>query len=314
MQLRKISADIFQSNTARIVAWVVFVLIAATVLSIMFWGWLGSGESNSSTIRNIGLVVAAMIGLPLAIWRSTVAERQSATSQLQSETAQRGLLNERYQKGAEMLGSAVLAVRLGGIYALDRLAREHPEAYHLQIMNLLCAFVRNPTTVEYLGGEAPPRWAQIQTIELVREDVKAVISAICGRSTAQIEIENKTPLFILDLSGADLPDVNFFEAALAGNADRANLERTVLIGTDLSGAVLNLSNLKGANFERANLERAKLIGTELDGANLKGCKGLTQKQIDYARADSGEPPELKGVVDPHTGVLLVWRVLAAKQD
>ena len=96
-----------------------------------------------------------MIGLPLAIWRSTVAERQSATSQLQSETAQRGLLNERYQKGAEMLGSAVLAVRLGGIYALDRLAREHPEAYHLQIMNLLCAFVRNPTTVEYLGGEAP---------------------------------------------------------------------------------------------------------------------------------------------------------------
>ena len=31
----------------------------------------------------------------------------------QSETSQRGLLNERYQKGAEMLGSKDLCVRSG---------------------------------------------------------------------------------------------------------------------------------------------------------------------------------------------------------
>ena len=65
----------------------------------------------------------------LAIWRSTVAERQSAT-------AQQGLLNERYQKGAEMLGSDVLSVRLGGIYALERLAAEDPNQYHILVMKL----------------------------------------------------------------------------------------------------------------------------------------------------------------------------------
>ena len=60
------------------------------------------------------------------------------------DTAQEGLLNERYQKGAEMLGSPVLAVRMGGIYALQQLAQDHPDTYHLQVMNLFCAFVRRP--------------------------------------------------------------------------------------------------------------------------------------------------------------------------
>ena len=80
-----------------------------------------------------------------AVWRSVVTERQADTTQRQFEIAQRGLLNERYQKGAEMLGSMVLSVRIGGIYALAGLAREHPEDYHTKIMRLLCAFVRNPT-------------------------------------------------------------------------------------------------------------------------------------------------------------------------
>ena len=141
MQLRKRFANVFlrlyQSNAAWIVAWVMFVLIGTAVFSIVCWRWLNDGESGSTTIRNLGLVIAAIVALPLAIWRSIVAERRA-------KTAQRGLLNERYQKGAEMLDSQVLAVRLGGIYALARLAREHPGDYHTQIMSLLCAFVRPP--------------------------------------------------------------------------------------------------------------------------------------------------------------------------
>ena len=125
-----------------IVVWVVFVLVAAVWFSIKFWCWLGAGESGSTTIRNIALVIAALIGLPIAIWRSMVAERQATASQSQAEIAERGLLNERYQKGAEMLGSDVLSVRLGGIYALRQLAEEHPKDYHLQIMRLHSCVIR----------------------------------------------------------------------------------------------------------------------------------------------------------------------------
>ena len=47
-----------------------------------------------------------------------------------------------------MLGSNALAVRLGGIYALERLAEDDPEHYHVQIMQLVCGFVRKPTEDE----------------------------------------------------------------------------------------------------------------------------------------------------------------------
>ena len=97
-------------------------LVAGAVLAIVatqhpgFRDWLIADESGSTTIRNIGLLVGAIIAMVLAVWRSRVAGRQAAT-------AERGLLNERYQKGAEMLGSDVLAVRIGGIYGLLHLGK-----------------------------------------------------------------------------------------------------------------------------------------------------------------------------------------------
>ena len=188
-----------------ITIWVVLVVTAVSVISIMCWDWL-SIESNGSTIRNVVLVAAAMIGLPIAIWRSNVAERQA-------KTAQRGLLNERYQKGAEMLGSELLAVRLGGIYALARLAREHPGDYHLQIMSLLCAFVRHSkkdrnnkedkatltAAEEELSTYPPPaikfkRFNRRRQTLLLREDLRVVMEAIEGRSKACIALERKITL------------------------------------------------------------------------------------------------------------------------
>ena len=105
---------------------------------------MGAQESHATTIRNLGFVIGGAIALMFAIWRGIVAQNQSEASHRQAETAQRGLLNERYQTGAEMLGNSVLSVRIGGIYALRRLAEEHPEEYRVQISHLFCAFVRHP--------------------------------------------------------------------------------------------------------------------------------------------------------------------------
>ena len=105
------------------VAAIVAVLVIGSLLSWRFWDDLADDkESLSTTVRNIGLLIGGVVAILLAVWRSIVAERQA-------DTAQQGLLNERYQRGAEMIGSDVLSVRLGGIYALQRLAAEHPEQY-----------------------------------------------------------------------------------------------------------------------------------------------------------------------------------------
>ena len=99
-------------------------------------------------LRNVGLLVGGVFAFVFAGWRAWVAERQANAARRQAETADRGLLNDRHQKAVEMLGSGVLTVRLGGIYALQGLAEQQPEGYYVPVMQQLCSFVRHPTEVE----------------------------------------------------------------------------------------------------------------------------------------------------------------------
>ena len=184
----------------------VFSLIVACTVWMTFPEWLVGGESGSETIRNLVLAIVALVALPVAIWRSVVAERQANAAHRQSVTARRGLWNERYQKGAEMLGSSVLSVRLGGIYALERLAKNHSRGYHIQIMQLFSAFVRNPTKDESAGGEDPQGRDCRQER---REDVQAIMEFLGKRSTKRRQIERKRS-YKIDLRYADTPAIRPF--------------------------------------------------------------------------------------------------------
>ena len=108
-------------------AGILVMLIALILLIAVVAIWIVS-SAGLEAIRDYGLLIAAIFAFPLGFWRSRVAE-------LQADAAQQTLLNERYQRGAEMLGSEVLGVRLAGIYALESLAKEHPRQYHIQIVN-----------------------------------------------------------------------------------------------------------------------------------------------------------------------------------
>ena len=279
------------------------------------WSWLGSmsehRESKSTTIRNLGLLVGGGIAIWVAYWRSVIS--------------QRSLLNGRYQKGAEMLSSEVLAVRLGGIYALQHLAEDEPEQYHVQVMQLLCAFVRNPTKDQddktRLSGTE--KVLNIKDFK-VREDVQEAMKAIGSRSDSDVKLEKKAR-FSPYLSGAYLPFVWLHKANLA-DADLtyasfypANLtaqEQHKSIKLFQECAYLteaNLSNafLTGANLTNANLS-AELAGTMLVGANLTStflskAKGLTQRYLNQACSDPDKPPDLGSLCDAETGVRLQWR-------
>ena len=84
-----------------------------------------------------------------------------------------------------MLGSEILVVRMGGISDLRRLAEEHTERYHIQVMDQFCHFVRNPIrgregiVTEYTGSEP---------IHRLREDVQAAVEAIGYRREEGIRI------------------------------------------------------------------------------------------------------------------------------
>ena len=216
--------------------WWVTLIFGVSILGILVswrcWEYLhGTENSPSTTIRNMGFVIGGIVALFFALWRSRLAERQAATGQ-------QGLLNERYQKGAEMLGSGVLSVRMGGIYALQRLAEEHPKEYAIQILGLFCAFVRHPTRDESITP-----WPDKETEEPLREDVQAIMAFIGYRKQSIIDMENQSD-FRLDMR-------------------EANLNRIHLRGANLSKALLNDANLSKANLVRADLSQA-----QLENANL----------------------------------------------
>ena len=74
-----------------------------------------------------------------------------------------------------MLGSEILPVRLGGVYALQRLAENYRQSYHVQVMELFCAFVRNPKDNESYQRMLAQKNADPKTFSFLREDVQAEV-------------------------------------------------------------------------------------------------------------------------------------------
>ena len=169
-----------------------------------------------------------------------------------------------------MVGSPVLSVRLGGIYALKRLADEHPEQYHIQVMELYCAFVRNPTGGEKDRENQDAQTDPYQSAPPLREDVQVVLTAIGGRSKAGLDIEKARKEFRLELRHADLR-----RAHLPG----AYLAQSDLGGADMRGAYFCDANLSGAYLQGAKLHRANLISANLSGARVLSaslCRVIAQ--------------------------------------
>ena len=294
--------------------WVALCLVVAAASAIIdwpgdwrsrFWVWSGSTENgaeetNSTTLRNVGFIVAGLMALLFAYWRSAVADRQAKaaekqaeTTQIQADTAQRSLLNERYQKGAEMLGSNVLTVRLGGIYAHDQLAKEDPEQYHVQIMKLFCGFLRPSISIAPDDLSDNPG-LMVGTDYLrpeMREDHLAVRQVIASRSDEDVALERKLG-YRLDLSWVNLRNMIYFN----GNLQNINF----------ASASLSRSALQGSSFDSTVFFDLDLSGTLFSFEGKDPSKGLTQGQLDMARAFEGDPPILTNVLDAETGKQLVW--------
>ena len=292
----------------------------------------GSPESLFASFGFHGhvLIAIAAIGLPIAIWRGYALQQQSEAASEQSSTAQSNLLNERYQKGVEMLGSTDLSVRLGGVYALDRLAENELSTYHIRIMSVFSAFVcnwhikdgsegkQNNGTPDNKRGEPP-------------EDVRTVLEVVASRSGKQREIESERKhsvdfahahlhRWVCSMPGSaaplDFSNVNFWRADLSqaycrrakfsdSNFIHANLSDAELMYADFSDAWLEFADLSGALMSWANLAGASLEGAKLSGTNLIGVKGLTQGQLNSAEIDLQRPPLLADAMDPITEEPLV---------
>ncbi len=171
--------------------------------------------------------------------------------------AEEGQITERFTRAIEQLGQegeGKMAIRLGGIYALERIAKDS-EKDHGPVMEVLTAYVREKATKE---GEYAEKAAAPAT------DIQAILTVIGRRETTGNNRRNAP----LDLSNTHL---------VVAGLGMANLHRVFLLGADLRGTILNRANLRDANLE----------GAILDYAELAWAEHLTAGQIQSARSCSG---------------------------
>ena len=88
---------------------------------------------DSESLRNLSLVIAAVFALPLLWWRTLAANRSAKAADAQAQTNAGRHLAETFTRAIDQLGDDKMEVRLGAIYALERIARESEE-YHWPIM------------------------------------------------------------------------------------------------------------------------------------------------------------------------------------
>jgi hypothetical protein len=179
--------------------------------------------------------------------------RSAAAAWRNVQVTQEGQITERFTRAIEQLGNDKLAIRLGGIYALERIARDSPTD-HWPIMEVLTAYVR-----EHAPWKDTP-----QSEPKPAADIQAILTVLGRRRYGQDEKQR------LDLQDTDLRNVNLLGAHLEGAIlMRAHLEDADLWGAHLQGANLLGAHLKKANLMDAHLTRAVLVGAHLEEAHLE---------------------------------------------
>lgn len=212
----------------------------------------------------------------------------------QVELRRHGQVTDRFSKAVDQLGSHDLQVRIGGIYALERIAQDSARD-HWPVMEVLTAFVRERTR----DAELPDR--RRHTPNHPMADVQAALTVI-GRRDSEKDPENQD----IDLSGANLTAANLRNASLEGaELDNANLQRAWLgganlrdgwlLGADLRNAVLFKTDFRNTYLRKADLREPSYDEkTDFRGAHLDEAQ-LTEDMIDVVRtnADTVLPESLQ---------------------
>jgi len=235
------------------------------------------------------------------------------------------LITERFSKAVEQLGSDKIEVRLGGIYALERIAQDS-DRDHWTIMEVLTSFIQAKASMKRIpeeriraradeiqqkgsgGTDKQNRDSAIRELisEPITKDIQAALTVI-GRRRHKKDPPDK----VLDLSEANLSEANLNSAKFNG-ADlyRANLNDAFLKGAFLNGAKLSLARLSCADLSLTKLNGADLSYTDLsytdlsdadlrhsnlNSANLNGAdlKNANFKDVDLSQTEGLTAEQMK---------------------
>ncbi len=222
---------------------------------------------------------------------------------------EQGHITDRYTKAIEQLGVLTaegkpnVEVRLGAIYALERIAFDSPRD-HWTIMEVLTAYVRQNAPAP--DGEVAEEEKKKAIAKGPATEIQAILTVLGRRRRGRgREREGQS----LDLRGTDLRGANFGGAHLekayfwgahveGAKFVEAHVEKADFWGVHVEGADFAWANVEGrfrrayvegADFSWANVEGARFVVADMEGANFgeahvegadfAGASGLTVAQI-----------------------------------
>jgi len=301
-----------------------------------------------ATLAQILGGIAIAIGLYYTWRRIGIAEKELQATQENLKIAQdnlkvtqeiaennlkvskEGQITERFTRAVDQLGAIdqlgkpALEIRLGGIYALERISKESEDDYW-PIMEILTAYVRKNSSGEAVENKKVTRLSmdiqanesttiKVPTIRTISLDIQAIITVIGKRKYSFNNGESThlnlrmTHLINADLEGAHLEGADLQEAHLEGAdlqganikgaflnethlelsyLEKAHLEGAYLGKAHLEEAYLGKAHLEGADLQEAHLEKAKLLDAHLEGASLSWAhlEGANLRQAHLEEAD-----------------------------
>ncbi|MFD7480789.1 pentapeptide repeat-containing protein [Streptomyces sp. NPDC059837] len=238
--------------------------------------------------------------------------------------SEEGQITDRYTDAVTNLGSNTVDVRLGGIYALQRIMTDSSRDQST-VIRVLSAFVRvhapesAKTTGVYRPGGPPSDVTAALEVLALRDSGKDGTAFVDlheadMRTTdfARFWLKERRPpdlseadLRLADLTGSDLGGANLSRANLGQavpnqvNFTDADLRDVKATGADFRVSDFTRADLTGADLVAAKLVRASLRDADLSGADLSGADvrdtsflGANLRNTSFSETDLTEARDL----------------------
>jgi hypothetical protein len=217
------------------------------------------------TIACLGAAATTAIGIMNYNSQKRSLKLQETTRKEELSLLRSAQETDRFQRAIEQLGNQSPHIRMGGIFALERMARDLRRNDRNHIIDTLAAFIRLSLPASEVG-----RGGYVRDLRVRAPDVQAALTVLCYPPLSNERVKSKET-GLLNLARTDLR--------------RASLRDARLDGVDLWGARLEGADLRGAHLERSIVEKANFgrfdktsplyrHGANLSGANLTGARGI----------------------------------------
>jgi hypothetical protein len=249
------------------------VLLPPAIVGLDLAGRVLDGTDYVSAVVSARTSVLQALGGLAVIVGAYAAWRRLVLNAEEVRVLHDGQLTDRFLRAVDQLGNNNIDVRVGGIFALARVARNSPEDANAVIATL-SAFIRGhspwpPESSSRFPDDIPTD--TIWSLAAREPDVQIALTTLGKVSHALdgewIRLQNT------DLRAARLSEYNLDYALLVDSRLRGSRAwRVSLVGADLRRCDFRDAELRHADLRYASLFGADLRGAELEGAKLDGAE------------------------------------------